>query len=99
MSIIWLNGVKTDSVAKAAQRAKRMVDACVRHFHDPDRLAGEAIATRLGGAGKIAWDIYLFADTLTDLGVISRWIRNEEATLFAGCRLINDSITAARPAR
>ncbi len=27
-------------------------------------------------------------------GVISRWIRNEEATLFAGCRLLNDFITA-----
>ncbi len=34
------------------------------------------------------------ADTLTYLGVIGRWIRNEEATLFAGCRLLNDFITA-----
>ena len=34
------------------------------------------------------------ADTLAYLGVISRWIRNEEATLFAGCRLLNDFITA-----
>ncbi len=30
------------------------------------------------------------ADTLVYLGAISRWIRNEEATLFAGCRLLND---------
>jgi hypothetical protein len=34
------------------------------------------------------------ADRLVSLGVISRWIRNEEATLFAGCRLLNDFITA-----
>jgi len=34
------------------------------------------------------------ADTLAYLGVISRWIRNEEATLFAGCRLFNDFITS-----
>ncbi|MGH7181634.1 MAG: hypothetical protein ACREJN_06635 [Nitrospiraceae bacterium] len=38
-------------------------------------------------------DIKAVADTLTYLGVISRWIRNEEATLFAGCRLFNDYIT------
>ena len=40
-------------------------------------------------------DIKAVADTLAYLGVISRWIRNEEATLFAGCRLLNDYITAA----
>ena len=39
-------------------------------------------------------DIKAVADTLTHLGVISRWIRNEEATLFAGCRLLNGYITA-----
>ena len=39
-------------------------------------------------------DIKAVADTLAYLGVISRWIRNEEATLFAGCRLLNDSVMA-----
>ena len=39
-------------------------------------------------------DMKAVADTLASLGVISRWIRNEEATLFAGCRLLNDFITA-----
>jgi hypothetical protein len=39
-------------------------------------------------------DIKAVADTLVYLGVISRWIRNEEATLFAGCRLLNNYITA-----
>src|SRR3989449_4872790 len=39
-------------------------------------------------------DMKAVADTLTSLGVISRWIRNKEATLFAGCRLLNDFITA-----
>jgi hypothetical protein len=38
-------------------------------------------------------DIKPIADTLTYLGVVSRWIRNEEATLFAGCRLLNDYLT------
>ena len=39
-------------------------------------------------------DIKAVADTLVYLGVISRWIRNEEATLFAGCRLLNEHINA-----
>ena len=39
-------------------------------------------------------DMKAVADRLAYLGVISRWIRNEEATLFAGCRLLNDFITA-----
>jgi len=39
-------------------------------------------------------DMKAVADRLVSLGVISRWIRNEEATLFAGCRLLNDFITA-----
>ncbi len=37
-------------------------------------------------------DIKAVADTLAYLGAISRWMRNEEATLFAGCRLLNDYI-------
>lgn len=35
-------------------------------------------------------DIKSVADTLVYLGAISRWIRHEEATLFAGCQLLND---------
>jgi hypothetical protein len=33
------------------------------------------------------------ADRLVYMGAISRWIRNDEATLFAGCRLLNNFIT------
>ena len=62
MSVVWIDGVKTDTVAKARQRAKRMDDPRFQHFHDPNRLAGKAIAAMLGGAGKIAWDMYLFFD-------------------------------------
>jgi len=35
-------------------------------------------------------DIKPAADTLCCLGLVSRWIRNEEATLSAGCQLFND---------
>lgn len=39
-------------------------------------------------------DIKTIADTLVYLGAISRWIRDEEAALFAGCRPLNDVVTA-----
>jgi hypothetical protein len=44
----------------------------------------------LAGSDTGIRDIKAVADTLVYLGVISRWIRHEEATLFAGCRLFND---------
>jgi hypothetical protein len=68
MSIVWIDGVKTDNVEKAKRRAKTLDDARCQHFHDPNRLAGKAIAKMLGGEGKIAWDIYLF------FGKNSRWM-------------------------
>jgi hypothetical protein len=39
-------------------------------------------------------DIKSVADTLVYLGAVSRWIRDEEATLFAGCRPLNNVIAA-----
>jgi hypothetical protein len=36
------------------------------------------------------------ADRLVYTGAISRWIRNDEATLFAGCRLLNHFISGRR---
>lgn len=41
-------------------------------------------------------DIKGIADTLVYLGVISRWIRDDEATLFAGCRLLNEAMATSR---
>lgn len=55
---------------------------------------GTPVNPTLAGSGAGIRDIKAVSDTLVYLGVISRWIRNEEATLFAGCRLLNDFITA-----
>jgi hypothetical protein len=51
----------------------------------------------LAGSDTDIQDIKVVSDTLVYLGVISRWIRNEEATLFAGCRLLNDFIIDGTP--
>jgi hypothetical protein len=54
---------------------------------------GIPVNPTLAGSDTGIRDIKAVSDTLVYLGVISRWIRNEEATLFAGCRLLNDFIT------
>jgi len=46
--------------ATAQESARIIEDPRVRHFHDPERRAGRALAASLGGQGKVAWDIYLF---------------------------------------
>ncbi len=53
---------------------------------------GTPVNPTLAGFDTDIRDIKIVSDTLVYLGVISRWIRNEEATLFAGCRLLNDFI-------
>ncbi len=53
---------------------------------------GTPVNPTLAGSDTGIRDIKAVSDTLVYLGVISRWIRNEEATLFAGCRMLNDFI-------
>ena len=60
VSIVWIPMLPGDN-ASAAQAATALVsDIRARHYFDPDRRAGRAIASRMGGEGKIAWDMYLF---------------------------------------
>lgn len=59
VSIVWIPMVEGDSLEAARAMARRIVDSRVRHFFDAEKRAGKVIAASLGGAGKIAWDIYL----------------------------------------
>ncbi len=52
--------VEGDSLEAARAIACGMTDPRVQHFFDTDKRAGKAIASSLGGEGKIAWDIYTF---------------------------------------
>jgi len=54
---------------------------------------GTPVNPMLAGAETGIRDIKAVADRLVYQGAISRWIRNDEATLFTGCRLLNDFIT------
>jgi hypothetical protein len=49
-----------DSEASARTSARRFNDHRVRHYYDPDKRSGKAVARSLGYADRVAWDIYLF---------------------------------------
>lgn len=50
-----------DSEGAARVSARIIRDPRVRHFYDPEKRAGKAIAESLAGEeSKPAWDIYLF---------------------------------------
>jgi hypothetical protein len=51
-----------DSIKTATNAARPFTDSRVRHFFDPEKQVGKAIANSLNWEGHIAWDIYLFYD-------------------------------------
>ena len=57
---------------------------------------GKPLNPALASSAMGIRDIKPIADTLVYLGAISRTIRNEEATLFAGCGLLNEFIIGRR---
>lgn len=60
VSIVWINMLPLDSQVTAETSARIIHDPRARHFHDPEKQAGKAVASSLGGQDKVAWDIYLF---------------------------------------
>jgi hypothetical protein len=60
VSVVWINMLEADSPAAAQAAAALVGDPRARHFYDPDRRAGRAIAESIGGRGQVAWDMYLF---------------------------------------
>jgi hypothetical protein len=60
-AVVWLPMLPADDAAAAGEAAALVDDPRVRHFYDPGRRAGRAVARALGAApGATAWDIYLF---------------------------------------
>lgn len=52
--------LKGDNKSTARSAAELFKNQRATQFHDPNRLAGKAIAESLGAEGVIAWDMYLF---------------------------------------
>ena len=63
VGIVWVTMLPFDNVLTSSLMALTMRAPCVRHFYDPGKRAGRAIAQSLGGQGKVAWDGYLFYST------------------------------------
>lgn len=60
LAIAWLDVLPLDDAESATKTAGILaVDPRIRHFHDPDKLLGKAVAKSLGWRGY-AYDIYLF---------------------------------------
>lgn len=80
VSIVWVNMLDGDTEATAQNAATEIFgQSSVRHFYDPHRRAGEAIAESLGGlADDAAWDVYLFYEKGAEWGeslpLPSRWM-------------------------
>jgi hypothetical protein len=60
-AVVWLPMLGGDDAAAAGAAASLVADPRARHFYDPGRRAGRAVARALGAAGgETAWDMYLF---------------------------------------
>jgi len=61
VSIVWINMLALDNEGAARMSARMIEDPRVRHFYDPEKHVGKAIAKSLGCEDSdAAWDIYLF---------------------------------------
>jgi hypothetical protein len=83
--------LEADSEETARESAPIVIDPRFRHFHDPERRLGRVIAQRLGGEGRVAWDIYLFfaegAEWLEDPPTPTDWIHQLSASWADPARL------------
>jgi len=60
VSIVWIPMLPGDSESAAQVATALIPDARAQHFFDADCRAVRALASRLGGEDRIAWDMYLF---------------------------------------
>ncbi|HET7768365.1 MAG TPA: hypothetical protein VFN74_06280 [Chloroflexota bacterium] len=62
-AIVWLPMIASDEGSGVRDAPTLVPDSRARHFYDPARFAGRAIARSLGTPGserQTAWDMYLF---------------------------------------
>lgn len=60
VSLVWIRMLPLDNKATARYRALNLRDARIRHFFDPHKRVGKAVAQAFGAPGKVAWDMYMF---------------------------------------
>ena len=60
VSLVWIRMLPLDNKATARYRALNLRDPRIRHFFDPHKRVGKAVAQAFGAPGKVAWDMYMF---------------------------------------
>ena len=60
VTIVWIRMLPNDTLEAASMAAGALTDSRVRHFFDPEKQAGQAIARSLHWEGQTARDTYLF---------------------------------------
>jgi hypothetical protein len=85
VTIVWINMLPDDTGPGAQMSAQIIDDPRVRHFHDPARRAGQAVAASLGWKDYVAWDIYLFYEAG------SKWIEDPPSPAHFAHQLPRDS--------
>jgi hypothetical protein len=89
VSIVWINMLPHDTEASAKESAKKFTsDQRVRHFYDPEKRSGIAIAQGLGAEeGMVAWDMYLFYEIGSEWGEIppspANWMHQLKGSSWA----------------
>ena len=85
VSIVWIDMLAEDTEAGVESPALIVDDPRVRHFRDPARRSGQAIAASLGWKDYVAWDIYLFYE------VGSMWLDGPPSPAHFAHQLPRDS--------
>ncbi len=60
VTIVWIRMLPNDTLEAASMAAGALTDSRVRHFFDPEKQAGQAIASSLRWESQTARDTYLF---------------------------------------
>lgn len=64
VGLIWIPMLADDTETAIEQAASEFADEEVSQFADPNRIAGKSLAEALGAADGIAWDIYMFYESV-----------------------------------
>ncbi len=59
-AIVFIDVMETDNEETAEASIAGLADPRARYFHDPEHLAGLALARCFGWRHHVAWDAYLF---------------------------------------
>lgn len=58
--LVWIHMLPADGLETAAGQAGALHADGLRHFHDPRRRVGKALAPTVGADRAVVWDTYLF---------------------------------------